>query len=301
MFKAINNLFSKKYDLLAIGLFTGASVALLLSELFNWFLNGLVSRVLSENSAWFALLSFFLMFLKLFCIAFVLFDIDWLYNKFVRKHFKQTVSSVTRKEIAIQQEVEQPVALEDLSVSKAQSKNQSKSQLKARLKTQLKKDQELQQQSQNIEVKVGSKLGGLNDTQANPKGKFIVEYLKGHDDELPSELTSELDFTGERVNPLQLEDSLSSQVDKVESRQFAIKHQKQEQLRAELAKLMKDDDVSVLNAGDLDLIAILRQDMQDSDSLEALTKLQKKSNLYKTSTGNTELSPQKVRSVLARQ
>ena len=305
MFKAINNLFSTKYDLLAIGLFTGASIALMLSELFNWLLDGFVSKAIPETSVWFAVISFFFLFLKFFCIAFVLFDIDWLYNKFVRKGWNQTAASPTQQEMFVQQEVSKTIALEDLRESKTQlqaeskaqpkiqPKIQSKAQLKARLKTQLKKDQKLQQ-SQDFEIRDLKKHGTLNNSEDEAKGQFIVEYLQGHDDEVPSEL--ELIS----VTSSKLESSANTPVAQLEPKRLVVKYQKQDQLRSELKKLIEAEDVSASNTQGLDLIALLRQDIEDSNSVGKSSKLQMKSNLYKTGAENLELSSEKVRSVLAR-
>ncbi len=84
MFETIKEFFSTRYDLLAIALFVGAFIALMISELFNWILSSFISLAVPETSSLFTLIALLMLLLKLVLIAFILVAIDRAYNRWVR-------------------------------------------------------------------------------------------------------------------------------------------------------------------------------------------------------------------------
>ncbi len=84
MFETIKEFFSTRYDLLAIALFVGAFIALMISELFNWILSSFISLAVPETSSLFTLIALLMLLLKLVLIAFILVAIDRAYNRRVR-------------------------------------------------------------------------------------------------------------------------------------------------------------------------------------------------------------------------
>jgi len=93
MFKTINSIFSTKRDLLAIGLFVGAFIALMVFELFGWLFNSLSSQILPASSTGSAAVKFLTLLWQFFAIAISLFSIERLYNRFVRSKQKKGSSA----------------------------------------------------------------------------------------------------------------------------------------------------------------------------------------------------------------
>jgi len=204
MFKAINNFFSTKHDLLAIGLFTGASIALMLSELFNWFLNNQVAKVLSVNGFWFAFVSFLVLILKLACIAFVLFDIEWLYNRFVRKpYIQKTTTNLVEQEKGV------AVALEEKTGFDAKTVN----------------------------VMQADTVSATSPAEAKNKTGFIAEYLQGHDVE-----DSKVKSQPHERNVLESFEDLEFETQQTEANMFGVKYNKRDELRHQLDSLSREDD-----------------------------------------------------------
>ena len=274
---AIDKLFSTKHDLLAIGLFMGASIALMLSELFNWSLNKYVGSAISTDGFWFALISFFVLFLKLLCIAFVLFGIDRLYNRFVRRHKVNNDGSLASEQTQVKQEVVDSIAIEEA----------------------------IEHSVNNADVDVDSELK-LNVSKTDIKSSFITEYLR--------------------------EDSDKSAIDTQEKIQdsLPLKYQKKEQLRLELEALLEDDSTLDFDDSTLDIlepeiehfdfVEMLSQDFSETFSATELAmtelattelamteipnskflKAQEEDFSTIPTTHITDLSPEKIRSVLAK-
>lgn len=267
MFRAINNFFSKQHDLLAIGLFIGASIALMLSELFNWFLVKYVTKVALPDGFWFTVISFFMLLFKFVCICYVLFGLERLYNRFVRKAFIQRTKGV------VEQALPSSVALAETTTVNTKTVN-TKTVKTNVVKTGYKDQTSVLTKSITKEPEASS--------------GFVGEYLKDLDGDSSEDVSNEL----------QEFDSLSpSDIDSPKSSQdttdlFSVKYHKRDELRHQLDKLSKDDD-GHQEMSTVDIIELLKEDLKKSNYQKHLSSIPVKK-------GSIDLKEDRVRSIIAK-